>query len=358
MTTIAQDHGMRVTIGIDTHRDLHVAVALDQLGRRLGHTSIPTTGRGYADLLRWGQSYGDVDAFGVEGTGCYGAGMARFLLTHHQHVIEVIRPNRQTRRRRGKSDLIDAEAAARAVQSGEANGLPKTGDDRVEMIRVLRIARTTALKARTQAMNALRATVVSGPMALRDQLRGLSSDALVDVAARLRPGSEVTTLNATKQAMRSLARRHQALDAECAGLDAQLSELVSAAAPALVSTYGVGTDTAGALLVAAGDNPERLRSEAAFSMMCGSSPREASSGRTTRHRLNRGGNRQANAALYRIVLVRMRHHPPTRAYVERRLKEGKAKLEIIRCLKRYVAREVYGVLWEMARDRQSGSCAL
>jgi transposase len=359
VTTIAQDDVTPVTVGVDTHRDAHVAVALDQQGRRLGHASVPTTARGYSDLLAWAQSFGEVVAFGVEGTGCYGAGVARFLLGEGQLVIEVIRPDRQTRRRRGKSDLIDAEAAARSVQSGEATGLAKTGDDRVEMIRVLRIARTTAVKARTQAVNALRAVVVSAPPALRDQLRGLSADTLVDVAARLRPGAEQTTLAATKEAMRSLAQRYKALDVECARLDAQLTDLVTGAAPCLLNRFCVGVDTAGALLVAAGDNPERLRSEAAFSMLCGSSPREASSGQTTRHRLNRGGNRQANAALYRIVLVRMRHHVPTRAYVERRTKEGMSKLEIIRCLKRYVAREVYGELRRIARSEgRIDACAL
>ncbi len=344
MTTIAHPDGVRVTVGVDTHCDTHAAVALDHQGRRIGDLDIPATKRGYQQLHAWAVRLGTVEAFGIEGTGCYGAGVARFLQGEGHLVLEVIRPNRQTRRRRGKSDRTDAEAAARAVQSGEAAGVAKSGDDRVEMMRVLRIARITALKARTQAINALRALVVSAPVDLRDQLRHLSAPALIATAARLRPGGEATPLAATKEAMRSLARRYQALDDECETLEARLTELAAATAPALVDMFGVGPDVASALLIAAGDNPERLRSEAAFSMLCGSSPLPASSGRTTRHRLNRGGNRQANAALYRIVLVRMRFHQPTKDYIARRTKEGKSKAEIMRCLKRYVAREVYAVL--------------
>jgi transposase len=351
MTTIAQIQPTRVTVGVDTHRDVHVAVALDQLGRRLGALEVPTTGAGYDALVDWAQSLGDLEAFGVEGTGCYGAGLARHLRAEGLLVFEVIRPNRQTRRRKGKSDPTDAEAAARAVLSGEAAGAPKAGNDVVEMIRVLRVARTTAMKARTQAMNALRALVVTAPLELRDRLRDLPGARLAKAASRLRPGPERTTLSATKAALRQLACRHQALTAELEDLDGRLDALTAAAAPRLIATFGVGTDTAGALLVAAGDNPERLHSEAAFSMLCGSSPVEASSGKTVRHRLNRGGDRQANAALFRIVLVRMRWHQPTRDYVERRTKEGKSKLEIMRCLKRYVAREIYVLLKDVTEGR-------
>ena len=212
------------------------------------------------------------------------------------------------------------------------------------MIRVLRVARSTAIKARTQAINALRSLLVTAPPELRDQLRALSTSRLVGKAAQLRPGERVSPLAASKLALRHLARRCRLLETETNSLDAQLAQLTAAASPHLSEAFGIGADTAGALLVAAGDNPDRLRSEAAFSMLCGSSPIPASSGQTRRHRLNRGGNRQANAALYRIVLVRMRYHQPTKAYVERRTSEGKSKREIIRCLKRYVAREVYTAL--------------
>jgi transposase len=228
-----------------------------------------------------------------------------------------MRPNRQTRRRKGKSDPTDAEAAARAVLSAEAAGSPKAGDDLVEMIRVLRVARGTALKARTQAINALRSLLVTAPPELRDQLRALSTTRLVSKTAQLRPGALGSPLAASKLALRHLACRYQTLEAEISSLDGQLAQLTAIASPQLIGAFGVGADTAGALLVVAGDNPERLRSEAAFSMLCGSSPINASSGKTNRHRLNRGGNRQANAALHRIVLVRMRYHQPTRAYVDR-----------------------------------------
>jgi transposase len=344
MTKIAQIDPTRVVIGVDTHKDVHVAVALNGLGRRIDSTTIPTTTAGYRKVVDWAEALGDVEAFGVEGTGSYGAALARHLRACDHHVIEVVRPNRQARRRNGKSDPADADAAARAVLSGEATGTPKSGDDRIEMIRVLRVARSTAMKARTQALNALKSLVVTAPVELRDQLRGLSTAGLVATAARLRSGREATTTAANKTALRALAGRYQALHAEIGALDAQLAELTTEAAPKLVETFGVGTDVAGALLVAAGDNPERLRSEAAFAMLCGASPVEASSGKTVRHRLNRGGDRQANAALYRIVLVRMRHHAPTRTYVERRTTQGLSKPEIIRCLKRYVAREIYRVL--------------
>ncbi len=344
MTTIAQIAPARVVIGVDTHKDTHVAVALDGLGRRIDDTTIPTTTPGYRKLVAWADSLGDVECFGVEGTGSYGAALTRHLRTGDRQVVEVIRPNRQARRRNGKSDPADAEAAARAVISGEATGTPKSGDDIVEMIRVLRVARSTARKARTGALNALKSLVVTAPVELRDQLRGLSTSQLIATAARLRPNSETTTTAANKTALRSLAGRCQALDAELAELDGQLAELTAQASPKLLETFGVGPETAGALLVAAGDNPDRLKSEAAFAMLCGASPVEASSGKTVRHRLNRGGDRQANAALYRIVIVRMRYHAPTRAYVERRTAQGLSKPEIIRSLKRYVAREIYAIL--------------
>lgn len=348
MTNIAQIAPASVVIGVDTHKDLHVAVALDSLGRRVDSTTIPTTAAGYRQLAAWAQGLGEVEAFGVEGTGSYGAGLARHLRTSRYRVVEVVRPNRQARRRNGKSHPADAEAAARAVLSGEADGHPKSGDDMVEMIRVLRVARGSAIKARTQALNALKPLVVTAPVELRDQLRGLATGALVATAVRLRPSNATTTAAANKTALRALAGRYHALDAEIAALDAQLDELTAEASPKLVDTFGVGPDTAGALLVAAGDNPDRLRSEAAFAMLCGAAPVEASSGKTVRHRLNRGGDRQANAALYRIVIVRMRYHAPTRAYVERRTNQGKSKTEIIRCLKRYVAREIYGILHDTA----------
>ena len=347
ITTIAHARPTRVTIGVDTHGDVHVAHAKDQLGRRLETVSIPTTPTGYQDLLAWARGLGQVQAWGVEGTGSYGAGLARYLRKAGQVVLEVNRPDRAARRRRGKSDPVDAEAAARAVQAGEVTIVPKAADGQVEMLRSLRVARTTAMRARTQAVNALRSLLVTAPAELREQLRGLSAVRLVRCAATLDPGRLTSPTAAAMLALRTLARRYQALDAEITALDSELDQLTATAAPGLLALFGVGPDVASALLIAAGDNPRRLRSEAAFSMLCGSSPIEASSGKTIRHRLNRGGDRQANAALYRIVIVRLRWHQPTKDYMARRTAEGKSKKEIIRCLKRYVAREVFAVLREM-----------
>ena len=228
--------------------------------------------------------------------------------------------------------------------AGQATAIPKTGDHLVEMVPCLRVARATAIKARTQAANALRALVVTAPAELREQLRELSAKILSSTATRLRPGPILTTEAATKLALRLLGQRYPALEAELAVVDAELDRLTAQAAPGLRRLCGVGPEIAGALLVAAGDNPERLHSEAAFAMLCGASPIPASSGKTVRHRLNRGGDRQANTVLYRIVVVRLRWHQPTRAYLARRTKQGLSKREIIRCLKRYVAREVFAAL--------------
>ncbi|MFL6269736.1 MAG: IS110 family transposase [Actinomycetes bacterium] len=346
MTTMPQPVPTRVTVGVDTHADIHVAVAKDSFGRRLDAISVPTTPAGYAELLGWARRLGQPDAWGIEGTGSFGAGLARFLRAQGQVVVEVNRPDRQARRRRGKSDPLDAEAAARAVQAREGS-IPKAGDGQVEMIRSLRVARASAIKARTQAINALKALVVTAPAELREQLRGLSTVRLIQTTATLEPGPVTTPLAAARLGLQTLGRRYQALSAELSTLDAELDRLTRAAAPKLLARFGVGADSAGALLVAAGDNPERLRSDAAFAMLCGASPIEASSGKTRRYRLNRGGDRQANAALYRIVVARLRHHQPTKDYLARRIREGKSKKEAIRCLKRYVAREVFAVLPRM-----------
>jgi transposase len=251
-TTIPHPEPTRVTVGVDTHGDLHVACAVDQLGRRLATTRVATTPRGYRVLLAWARSLGEVAGWGVEGTGCYGAGLVRFLATQGQLVWAVNRPDRQARRQRGKSDPIDAEAAARAAQAGQATAIPKAGDHLVEMVRCLWVARTTAAKARTQTANALGALVVTAPAELREQLRDLPAAQLASTAARLRPGPIVTTIAATKLALRVLGERFQALDAELARMDAELDRLTTKAAPGLRQLCGVGPEIAGALLVAAG----------------------------------------------------------------------------------------------------------
>jgi transposase len=231
------------------------------------------------------------------------------------------------------------------VQAGTATGQPKSGDGPIEMIRSLQAVRRSALKARTQAANQLHALVVTAPDALGGNLRGASLPQLVTTAAAFRASlSPTTPTAATKLALKFLARRYQQLCAEVKALDAHLARLVAQAAPELLAVKGVSTITAACLLVTAGDNPERLRSEAAFAHLCGVAPIPASSGKTTRHRLNRGGDREANKALYLLAVRRMGWDPATRAYVARRTTEGLSKLEIIRCLKRYLARELYPLL--------------
>jgi transposase len=328
---------LEVVLGVDTHLDAHVAVALDHLGRRLGVATLPTTEKGYEQLVSWAQGLGPVRCAGVEGTSSYGAGVARHLKSRGIEVLEIERPKRRQRstsRRNGKSDHADAEAAARIVLAGEAAGVPKSGDGCVEMIRVLRAARRAAVKARTQAANQLRNLLVTAPEGLRGRLRELSTKALVATAVRFRPGdSPGNPEEATRFALRSVARRYRSLSEEIVELDVQLTRLVTRVAPGLVALPGVGTDHAATLLVAAGDNPERLRSEASFASLCGVSPVQASSGKVVRHRLNRGGNRDANRALHSICVVRMGRDRRTQAYVTRRTAEGKSKREIMRCLK-------------------------
>jgi transposase len=330
-----------VTGGVDTHRDIHLVAALDERGAELGVQAFPADAAGYRKSLHWLSGFGEVERIGIEGTGTYGAGLTRFLQAAGVAVVEVSCPNRQRRRSHGKSDPVDAVAAARAAQSGDAQAVPKSRTGSVEAIRALRVARRSATHGRTDALNQMRALLVTGPDELRAAFRGSSVWQLVTTAARLRPADPTNPMGATKFALRELAHRVQGLEAEIKRLDAVLVPLVAVTAPTLIARHGVGTDTAGALLVAAGDNPGRLHSEAAFAHLCGSSPIDASSGLVTRKRLNRGGDRTANEALWRIVLVRMVSDLRTRDYVERRTKEGLSKREIIRCLKRYVARELY-----------------
>ena len=334
-----------IIIGVDTHKLTHAAVAISALGARLGAVTIPANSRGYQTLQTWARSLGSIRAFGIEGTGSYGAGLTRFLSGHDYPVFEVNRPSRQQRHLRGKDDALDAESAARSVLAGQAAALPKSGTSTVEMIRHLKVARDTAVKARSQAMQVLKAIIVSAPSALREQLDRLNEKmALLRHLAALRPGPLTSTTASAKASLRAIARRWLALDAEVRDHDASLGPLTQQLAPDLVQAHGMGTGTAAEMLILIGDNPERIHSEAALAKLCGACPIPASSGKTSRHRLNRGGNRQANATLYRVVIVRMRAHQPTLDYVRRRTAQGKSKPEIIRCLKRYVAREIFGYL--------------
>lgn len=334
----------RITAGVDTHLDVHVAAALDDTGALLGVESFATTTDGYKTLLGWLRDFGEVELAGIEGTGSYGAGLTRLLLAEGVRVVEVDRPNRQRRRRRGKSDPQDAITAARAAQSGDAKGDAKTRDGNVEAMRVLRVARNSARRSRTQALNQMRSLISTAPEDIRGELRDLNVYRLLERCVAFRPGQRRDVASLTKFTLRALARRAVSLEEEVAELDAILEPLVADTAPELLARVGVGVETASALLVAAGDNPERLRNEATFAHLCGASPLDASSGKNQRHRLNRGGDRQANSALWKIVITRMVCDARTRDYIDRRTKEGLTKKEAIRCLKRFIAREVYNHL--------------
>src|SRR5262245_3734480 len=331
-----------ITGGVGSHLDVRVAPGLDWNGGTPGVESFPTTTTGFAEPHAWLRGFGMLDRVGVEGTGAYGAGLARFLRSAGVAVIEVGRPNRQARRRHGKSDSVDAVEAARAALRGRATTVAKTADGNVEAIRVLLVAYRSGREVRIKCLNQLRHLGFCAADELRERFRGITVAGLAATAAGLRPNpAGDPVIHATKLAMQTIGRRVLDIDADCARLHGELAELVKATAPTLLDLYGVGVHTAALLLVAAGDNAHRIGSEAAFAHLCGVAPIHASSGKTVRHRLNRGGNRQANHALWRIVFTRMSSDPRTRAYVERRLLEGRSKPEIMRVLKRYVAREVY-----------------
>ncbi|TCO33004.1 transposase [Kribbella steppae] len=336
-----------VVLGVDTHKDTHVAAVVTVLGGVIECKAFPTTTAGYRSLLAWARGLGLVHRAGVECTGSYGAGLTRYLLGEGVEVVEVNQPDKATRRRRGKTDTIDAQAAAQAVISGRATATAKTCDGPAEMTRMLKLAKDSAVKSRTQAINQLKAVLVSADAGLRDSLAGLSTPILIRRCAELAPADRdhcADTAGVARYTLALLAERIHRLAEEIRELNHRLTTVINAHRPQLLQRVGIGPDNAAALLITAGDNPDRLGSEASFAALCGASPVEASSGNTQRMRLNYGGDRQANAALYRIVLTRLRWHAPTRTYLERRLTEGRTRREIIRCLKRYVAREVYPLL--------------
>jgi len=337
-----------VTAGVDTHADVHVAAVVDHLGGVLGVEPFETTEAGCHRLIGWLRSHGRVELVGVEGTGSYGAGLTRPLDRAGITVVEVDRPNRQVRAREGKSDPVDAVTAARAALAGRALGVPKSRVGDVEAIRVLSVARRSASAERIVTLNQLRHLCFTADEPIRRRFEALSVARLTATASTLRPRRSDTVRYSTLLAIRTLARRVSYLDDELIELNAAMRPLVDRTAPGLLALHGVGYDVAAKLLMAAGDNPERLTSDAAFAHLCGVAPLEASSGKTRRHRLNRGGNRQANNALYCIVITRMRSHQPTKNYVARRRAEGKSTGEIVRILKRYVAREVFKQLRPLA----------
>ena len=350
MTTTAPT--VTVIGGVDTHKHTHYAAAIDDQGRLLGHCEFPATDPGYQALLLWMRGHGEIRSIGVESTGSFGATLTRALTKAGVTVVEVNRPNRVARRMDGKSDRLDAEQVARSVLGSTATAVPKSKSGIVEVIRTLRVTRSGAVKSRTQVFNTLWGVMIGAPSPLRDELVALTKRTLVNRCLRLRPEtSDLLSLVAepermliagTKTSLRDLAQRWKALDDEIKTLNKQIEALVKHAAPELLKLPGVGVEVAGQILITAGDNPDRIHSEAAFAKLCGVAPQPASSGRTTgRHRLSRSGDRAANSALYIVTIVRMRHHQPPRDYFERRTAEGRTKREIIRCVKRYIAREIH-----------------
>lgn len=344
----SMNHELRHVIGgVDAHADTHHAAALDDRGALLGTKSFAVSAAGYSELLAWLASFGLVDRVGVESTGSYAAGLTRHLVAEGVRVLEINQPHAHTRRRRGKTDAIDAEMAARHTLSLATAVTPKQTTGIVESIRQLRIARDSAVKSRSVAMVQLGDLVRTAPSELREQLsirKTLTGKATL--CRRLRPDTDRLNepTNAAKLALRSLARRIALLDDEIATLDTQLALLVASAAPRTTALLGVSTGHAGQLLVTAGQNIDRVRSEGAFAALCGASPIPVASGKRGRYRLNPGGDRQANRALHMIAVCRLRHCPETRAYAQRRTAEGKTKKDIMRCLKRYIARQAYATL--------------
>jgi hypothetical protein len=336
----------KVIGGIDTHKDLHFAAVVDVTGTVLGERAFATTRQGYRALIRWMASFGRVSKVGVEQTGSYGAGIVRHLALAGIPVLEVTGPDKSDRRARGKDDMIDAVAAAQAALTGKRISVAKHRDGRIEALRVLRATRQTAVKARRAALQHLRCTIIAAPDGVRDQLRTRSRMQLIRMLAASRPDGVAyrDPTVATRIALRSLARRILELTDEIAELDELIAPLVKELAPRMLERVGFGIHNTGQLLVTAGDNPDRLGSEPAWAMLCGSAPLPASSGKTQRHRLNRGGDRAANSALHMAAICRLRLDPRTKAYAARRKADGLSKRETIRCLKRYLAREAYHLL--------------
>lgn len=332
----------RVVVGIDTHADTHHVAVVTEYGKPLGDRDFPTTSAGYRDIVGFITGFGEVLQIGMEGTGTYGAALTRILQCEGIVVIEVNRPDRPQRRLKGKTDPLDAYRAAHSVIAGRSTALPKAKDGPVECLRVLRALRVSAVKARSAAINQIKGLLVSAPEPLRTKYQGMTTAAMIGTMARSRPSGHLADPSyVTARVLKALAMRCQHLSEEVDSATAQLQDTLEIYAPMLQELTGVGADVASQLLVTLGDNQDRVTNEAQFAALTGVAPVPASSGKTSRHRLSRGGDRQANCALHHIVLVRMNIDPRTKNYVIKRTEEGKSKREIMRCLKRYVAREVY-----------------
>jgi transposase len=343
----------RVVIGgVDTHKDLHVASVVNEQDQVLGTQCFATTRQGYRQMLTWMRSFGQVHCIGIESTGTYGAGLLRFMQRAGVEILEVTAPDKQDRRKRGKSDDLDAQNAAHAAFAGKRTVTPKSRDGMIESLRVLKACRKTAVTARRIALQMIQNTIVCAPDSLRETLRKMTRMQLVRTLAAWRPDltDYRTVETAYRISLKSLGRRYLELHDEIADLDAMIGAIVDELAPNLVARNSIGHASAAQLLLTAGDNPERLRSEASFAALCGVSPVPASSGKTTRHRLNRGGDRAANSALHIIAIGRLRTDQKTQAYMARRITEGHSKLEVIRCLKRYIAREVFTLIGQRYKE--------
>jgi transposase len=351
-----QDHqnstARDVVGGVDTHKDLHMAAVVDDQDRVLGTKCFATTRQGYRQMLAWMRSFGGVIRVGVECTGTYGAGLLRYLQQSGVTVLEVTTPDKADRRKRGKDDVIDAQNAAHAAFAGIRTVTTKSRSGMIEALRVLKVCRKTAVAARRIALQMIQTTIVAAPDELRESLRAMTRMQLIRTLAAWRPDltdyRDVTS--AYRITFKSLARRYLELHDEIADLDAMIAGLVNELAPDLIARNSIGYESAAQLLLTAGDNPERLKSDASFAALCGASPVPASSGKITRHRLNRGGDRAANSALHIIAIGRLRTDSRTKEYVNKRIAEGHSKLEAIRCLKRYIAREVFVLI--RRRNRQ------
>lgn len=339
----------RVVGGVDTHKDLHVAAVVDERDVVLETRSFATTRQGYRQLLAWMRAFGTLERVGIEATGSYGAGLLCFLAKAGVEVLEVTTPDKLDRRRRGKNDDLDAQNAAHAAFAGRRTVTPRSRDGMVESLRVLKACRKTAVAARRVALQMIQNTIVCAPEALRDALRSMTRMQLVRTLAAWRPDPTAyrNVEAAYRIGLRSLARRYLELHDEIGDLDTMIAGLVEDLAPNLIARNSIGHVGAAQLLLTAGDNPERLRSEASFAALCGVSPVPASSGKVVRHRLNRGGDRAANSALHIIAIGRLRTDQRTKDYVAKRIAEGHSKLDAIRALKRYIAREVFTLI----RDR-------
>ncbi len=338
--------------GVDTHKDLHVGAVVDHRDRVLGVESFPTTRQGYRRMLDWMRSFGDLQRVGVECSGSYGAGLLRHLQAAGVEVLEVTAADKNDRRRRGKNDTFDAESAAHSAFARRHTVTPRSRDGMVESLRVLKVCRKTAIQARCIALQMIQMTIVCAPEKIRDPLRSMTRMQLIRTLAAWRP--DLTAYRQVEEAYRislkSLARRYLELHDEIADLDEMIESIVRELAPELVARTGIGLNSAAQLLLTAGDNPDRLKSEASFAALCGVSPVPASSGKTVRHRLNRGGDRAANSAIHIIAIGRLRLDPRTQDYVARRIASGNSKLEAVRCLKRYIAREVFSIIMRQYKE--------